>query len=100
MTIAAGETVTIAAVGTWSMGAGAVSASGDASATMAGTNCPLAGAAEGALIGRVGRTGPPFAVGASKTLTSTTSGALYLAPNDNWYLLWNNAGTLSVNICR
>lgn len=100
VTIAAGETVTIAAVGTWSMGAGAVSASGDASATMAGTNCPLAGAAEGALIGRVGRTGPPFAVGASKTLTSTTSGALYLAPNDNWYLLWNNAGTLSVNICR
>jgi len=28
----------------------------------------------------------------------TTTGTLYLAPNDNWYTLWDNAGSLAVTI--
>jgi hypothetical protein len=42
----------------------------------------------------------PFLIGASKSFTPTTSGVLYLAPQDNWYYTWDNAGSLSVGICK
>ena len=52
------------------------------------------------MIGRIGPTGAPFLIGASKSWTPATSGTLYLAPQDNWYLTWNNAGSLSVSVCQ
>jgi hypothetical protein len=100
VTIAAGQAVTVTASGTWSAGSGAVSADGRAGETLVGPNCPLAGAVAGALIGRIGPTGTPFLIGASRSWTAAASGELYLAPNDNWYTTWDNSGSLSVTVCR
>jgi RHS repeat-associated protein len=32
-------------------------------------------------------------------VVATASGELFLAPNDEWYLVWGNAGSLTVSIC-
>jgi len=64
-----------------------------------GTNCPLSGAHLMALVGRIGAEGAPFLIGHSRTFTAPASGELYLAPNDNWYLLWDNSGSVSAAVC-
>jgi alpha-D-ribose 1-methylphosphonate 5-triphosphate synthase subunit PhnG len=99
ITLTAGQPVTVTATGAWSDAGVSLAADGSATTTVTGTNCPLSGQPLMALIGRVGTTGTPFLIGASKSWTPTTSGVLYLAPQDNWYTTWDNAGTLSVDIC-
>ena len=100
VTVRAGETLTIGATGqSWTNGGRTWTAAGDAADLVYGQNCPLSGAPRMALIGRMGATGAPFLVGTQKELTAATGGELYLAPNDDWYLLWDNAGTLAVSVC-
>jgi len=100
ITLTAGQPVTVSATGTWSNAGRAVTADGDATQTLTGANCPLSGQRLLALVGRIGPTGAPFLMGASKTWTPATGGVLYLAPNDNWYTIWDNAGTVTVTVCR
>jgi hypothetical protein len=100
ITLTAGQSVTITAPGTWTNGGVAYTAAGHASTTVTGTNCPLSGAPLMALVGRIGAAGTPFVVGPSNTFTAAATGVLYLAPQVNWYLTWDNSGSLSVTICR
>ena len=100
ITVTAGQLLTVTATGTWSNGGVAISPAGDPSTIVEGTNCPLPGQPLLALIGRIGPTGAPFLIGAAKTWAPTTSGTLYLAPQDNWYLTWDNAGSLGVSVCQ
>jgi hypothetical protein len=46
-----------------------------------------------------GATGTPFRVGTGRQWTATEAGPLYLAPNDNWYTLADNGGSVQVGIC-
>jgi PKD repeat protein len=100
ITVGAGESLTITAPGTWTRGGQAWTAAGDSGDTGCGVNCAAAGAPRMALIGRIGPGGAPFVVGASYQQTAPAGGTLYLAPNDDWYMLWNNAGSLSVAVCH
>jgi hypothetical protein len=100
ISLTAGQPVTVTASGTWSDAGVSLTAAGSATTTVTGTNCPLSGQPLMSLIGRIGPTGTPFLVGASKTFTPAATGVLYLAPQDNWYVTWDNAGSLSVTICR
>ena len=95
-----GQPVTIAATGTWSNAGVPLTADGHPTATVTGGDCPLSGQPLMALLGRVGADGTPFHVGTSKTFTPTANGVLYLVPQDNWYTTWDNAGSLSVTVCR
>ena len=97
--VTAGDVLTITAPGTWTSGS-AFTAAGDPTTVIEGTNCPLSGAPLLALVGRIGASGAPFLVGAQTTVTVTAAGELYLAPNDNWYALWDNSGALSVTVAR
>jgi len=100
ITLTAGQSATITAPGTWSDALGSLTAAGRSTATVVGTNCPLSGQPELALIGRVGPNGAPFLVGPNRVFTPTATGVLYLAPQDNWYTTWDNSGSLSVTVCR
>ena len=101
VTLTAGQAVVITASGTWSDAGVALTAAGHPSVTVSGTNSPYpAGAPLLSLIGRIGPAGAPFLIGASSSFTPTASGVLYLAPQDNWYTLWDNAGSLSVSVCQ
>jgi hypothetical protein len=83
-----------------------ISASGEIHLTPSGPACPPDGlltaekeirlvipnAALGQLIGKIGKNGEPFIVGATTTINPTGSGRLYLGPNeleigDNWGFL-------------
>ena len=99
VTLTAGQPVAVSASGTWTNAGASLTAAGDPTTTVTGGDCPLSGAPLLALIGRIGPTGTPFLIGASKSWTPPTSGVLYLAPQDNWYLTSDNAGSLSVSIC-
>jgi RHS repeat-associated protein len=99
VTVQVGDVVTVTAAGTWINGGVTTTGAGDPNVTLEGTNCPMAGQRSMALIGRIGTTGASFLVGASGQFTATTAGVLYLAPNDTWYTLWDNSGSLSVTIC-
>jgi PKD repeat protein len=100
--IASGDAVTITVSGgqTWTRGGQAWTAAGNAADLTFGYNSPMPGAPRMALVGRIGPTGPSFLVGTSLQFTAQTTGQLFLAPNDDWYMLWNNAGSLTVAICR
>jgi hypothetical protein len=100
ITVTAGRPLTITATGTWSNAGVSVTAAGHPTTTITGVDCPLSGAPLLALVGRIGPTGTPFLIGASKSFTPATSGVLYLAPQDNWYYTWDNAGSLSVSVCQ
>ena len=100
ITVTAGQPLTVTATGTWSDAGVALTAAGHPTTTVTGVNCPLSGQPLLALIGRIGASGAPFLIGASKTWTPSTTGTLYLAPQDNWYTTWDNAGSLSVSVCR
>jgi PKD repeat protein len=99
MTVQAGDDLRITAVGTWRNGSQALTAAGDGSQVLTGPNCPLSGAPLLALVARIGETGTPFVVQDGQAIPVTTTGTLYLAPNDNWYMLWDNTGSLAVTIC-
>jgi hypothetical protein len=99
VTLTAGQPVAITASGTWTDAGVSLTAAGHPTATVTGPNCPLSGAPLLGLIGRIGPAGTPFLIGASNVWTPSTSGVLYLAPQDNWYTTWDNAGSLSVSIC-
>jgi PKD repeat protein len=99
VTITSGEAVNIAASGTWASKSVSYTADGSGSVGDAG-NVPLASAANMALVGRIGTSGTPFLVGASKALSATSTGLLYFAPNHEWYLLAENSGSLSVSTCN
>jgi PKD repeat protein len=100
--LAPGDVVTVTVGGgqTWTRGGQAWTADGNPADLTIGYNSPLPGGPRMALVGRVGLLGSSFLVGASFQFTAQASGQLYLAPNDDWYLLWNDAGSLTVSICR
>jgi len=58
--------------------------------------CTLDGALYGALIGRVGISGAPFYIGDASSFTPSTSGALYLAVNDNLAFYDDNSAGYTV----
>jgi RHS repeat-associated protein len=101
VTVAAGQvvTVTVAAGQTWTKGGEAWTAAGNAADPTSPANSPLPGGPRMALVGRTGTTGASFLVGPSAQVAATASGELFLAPNDEWYLVWGNAGSLTVSIC-
>ena len=99
MSVQAGDDLRITAAGTWRTGSQVLTAAGDGSQVVAGPNCPMSGAPLLALVARIGATGRPFLVHGGQAIPVTTSGTLYLAPNDNWYTLWNNTGSLTVTLC-
>ncbi len=99
MTVQAGDDLRITAAGTWRAGNHALTAAGDGSQAVTGPNCPMSGAPLMALVARIGATGTPFLVQGGQAIPVTTTGTLYLAPNDNWYTLWNNSGSLAVTLC-
>ncbi len=99
MSVQAGDELRITAAGTWRTGSQVLTAAGDGSQVVAGPNCPMSGAPLLALVARIGATGRPFLVHGGQAIPVTTSGTLYLAPNDNWYTLWNNTGSLTVTLC-
>jgi PKD repeat protein len=98
LTVEAGDAVRITATGTWRNGSQVLTAAGDVSQVVNGPNCPLSGAPLLAVAARIGATGTPFLVRVGEAMPVTTSGKLYLAPNDNWYTLWDNTGSLAVTI--
>jgi hypothetical protein len=100
ISLTAGQPVTVTTAGSWTDAGISLTGDGNPLVTVTGPNCPLSGQPVLALIGRIGATGTPFLVGATRTFTPTTSGVLYLAPQDNWYTTWDNTGSLSVTICR
>jgi hypothetical protein len=99
LTVQAGTVLRVTAAGTWNNGNQVLTAAGDLGQVAIGSNCPLSGAPLLALVARIGAAGTPFLVRSGEAIPVTTSGTLYLAPNDNWYTLWDNAGSLSVTIC-
>jgi RHS repeat-associated protein len=99
VTVHAGEVVTVTPTGTWTNAGVTTGGAGNAAVTLDGTNCPMAGQRSMAVIGRIGTSGASFLVGALGSFTATTTGVLYLAPNDNWYTLWDNSGSLAVSTC-
>ncbi len=99
MSVQAGDDLRITAVGTWRTGSQVLTAAGDANQVVTGPSCPMSGAPLMALVARIGATGTPFLVQDGQAIPVTTSGTLYLAPNDNWYTLWDNTGSLAVTIC-
>jgi hypothetical protein len=100
VTVHAGDVVTISVApgATWQNGARVLTADGDAADVVNGSNCPMPGQPRLALVGRIGPTGLPFRVGTQAQFTATQDDLLYLAPNDEWYLLWDNGGRLTVSI--
>ena len=100
ITLTAGRPVSVTATGTWTNAGVAIPPAGNPSTIVEGPNCPLSGQPLFALIGRIGPAGAPFLIGSAKTWTPSTTGTLYLAPQDNWYLTWDNAGSLSVSVCQ
>jgi len=81
VTVTSGQTVSVTASGTWTSGT-AFTADGDPATLLTGPNCPLSGASTVALVGRIGATGAPFLIGATRTFTAAASAEFYLAPND------------------
>jgi len=101
ITLSVGQSVTITAPGTWTNAGVALTAAGHPTVTVTSpTNSPMSGQPLLALIGRVGTTGAPFLVGTSRTFTPTANGVLYFAPQDFWYQISDNSGSLSVTVCR
>ncbi len=102
VSVASGDAVTITASGsqTWTKGGQAWTAAGNPADLTVGPNSPMPGAPRMALVGRISPVGPSFLVGTSLQFTAQATGQLFLAPNDDWYLVWNNAGSLTVTICR
>lgn len=98
-TVTAGQTLSITASGTWANAGASYTAGGNASDLTFPGNSALGGAPRMALVGRIGATGTPFLVGASYAQAAAQSGTLYLAPNDDWYALHDNTGSLSAAIC-
>ena len=80
-------------------GTAAWSAAGNAADPAPGNNVPLTAAPRMALIGRVGASGAPFVIGSGYQAPAAQSGEVFLAPNDDWYALHDNAGSLAVTVC-
>jgi subtilisin family serine protease len=98
--IAVGQKVTVSASGTWGDSAGSVGPAGRASQLLIGppdivplTNRPIM-----LLVGRIGETGTPFAIGTGTSFTAQESGSLWLTPNDHRWILWDNYGSLDVKV--
>lgn len=51
-----------------------------------------------ALMGRLGASGKPFFIGAEAEITAKDNGQLYLAMNDLFSALWDNAGQMNADI--
>jgi PKD repeat protein len=100
VTITAGQLLTISANSqVWQNGGQSYTAAGNAADIVSGPNVPLSGAPRMALVGRIGPAGTPFLIGVGKQFVPTESGVLYLAPNDEWYMTWDNAGSVTVSLC-
>jgi PKD repeat protein len=97
--VTSGQAVTISTPGTWTSNGTAYTAAGNGSDMTSGANVALPGQARLSLLGRIGTSGTPFLVGASSQFTAGASGTLYFAPNYEWYMLWQNSGSLSASVC-
>jgi hypothetical protein len=91
-------TLSVAAGSVWQTGTRVLTADGDASDVVNGPTCPMPGQPRLALVGRIGQTGAPFRIGSLLQFMATQTDVLYLAPNDDWYLLWDNSGNLAVSV--
>ncbi len=97
ITVTQGQTLSFNASGQvgWAQGASNVTGpDGNNSATNAQYPVPNKGV--GALIGRVGPNGQPFAIGSQGRVTMPASGELFLGVNDNY--LTDNRGSFTVQI--
>ena len=101
----AGETYQLDAQGRWQIGpfCNASDADGFNDETPLCFRSPLAmpiipSSNFSTLIGRIGESGQPFAVGKTKTLTAATEGTLHLRINDPDHVLWDNTGEITVGI--
>ena len=102
VTAQAGRTLSLLPTvgGTWSNAGSPWTAEGNATDILTqAENAPLASAPRMALVGRIGATGLPFLVGRGYQAPVTTTGELYLAPNDYWYQTSDNSGSLAVTVC-
>lgn len=61
--------------------------------------CPLPENPVGQLVGKIGSSGPPFAIGAKNSFVATDNGMLYLRINDG-DSLEDNGGVLAVSVTR
>ena len=91
-----GDQVTLTAMGQWTYSPQAVGLHGPEGGLPAPAYYPLPAAPGGALLGRVGETGPVFYVGRRLSFVATAPGLLYLGINDD--LLGDNVGELTVKV--
>lgn len=97
VTVRAGQRLELAAKGDWSAGGSAATANADGfSARTAGALMP--GANVGALIGKIGERGQPFAVGVSYAGVAAADGELLLAFNDDPQFVGDNSGRMAVQV--
>ena len=94
-----GDTYLLTASGKWQLG-GLCPSTGADGAGAYNLTCwdiggqVLPGYSHAALIGKVGRDGAPFYIGANHRLTAQTTDVLYLMANDNPAWFWDNTGSL------
>ena len=102
-TVRAGESLTlsVSAGQTWTNGGRAWTADGDAADVLTrARTAPLSrGAAHGARRAHRHRRDAVPRRDAAPAHGVGSAGELFLAPNDYWYLLWDNAGSLNVSVC-
>lgn len=95
ITVKNGDKVTVTASGTITLDVN-VTTGPDGLKVSATDHCAIRGANRGAIIGRVGKKGVPFAIGANGTLSVAGDGILYLGINDD--NVKNNSGSYTVTV--
>jgi hypothetical protein len=95
---AGGDHVALVATGTWGDSAGSVDANGRSSQPCTHPSCPLVGQPIMLLVGRIGASGTPFAVGTARVLDAAAAGTLRFIANDVAGIYWDNTGSLGVSV--
>lgn len=104
LAIAAGNVINLSAPGEWCWGPGTLCCSADGEPYDAAHDGQHVIDTEGLglLIGKIGTSGVPFAVGSSKTITASDSGNLILLMNDridsDYFYYGDNSGYLNVTV--
>lgn len=94
--VTAGETVKILAMGKWSQAPSLNVWSGPEGSEGTGKEVPWIKA--NALMGKIGEQGKPFEIGAETELRATGEGEVYLAINDPFDWVKDNAGSMQVTV--
>jgi len=100
ITVRKGETLSFNTTGEVQLSADAsdVASSAGSKSGRRATSAPLPNALAGALIGRIGATGQPFAIGNQSQVTMPAAGQLFLGVNDDGFD--DNQGEFRVDITR